>query len=49
MTFALPLRPSLDAVIVAAPGATAVTTPEAETVATCAALDDQETTRPLNG
>ncbi len=41
-----PLLPSLVAVIVALPGATAVTTPLGETVATCDALEDQVTVRP---
>src|SRR6185503_12595033 len=40
--------PSLVAVIVADPAATAVTRPLAETVATAGALLDQVTTRPLN-
>src|SRR5215204_5670426 len=49
MTCAVPLRPSLVAVIVAVPGATAITSPDEETVATCDALDAHETTRPLSG
>jgi len=46
---ALPLRPSLVAVIVALPAATPVTSPLAETVATPAALLDQLTARPVRG
>src|SRR5687768_1686424 len=43
MSCALPLRPSLDAVIVAVPGETAITTPLDATVATWGELDDHET------
>lgn len=43
----VPLFPSLVAVIVAEPGATAVTRPEAETVAAAVALDDHVTVRPV--
>jgi len=43
---AVPLLPSLVAVIVAVPGATAVTTPLLDTVAMAVALDVQVTTRP---
>jgi len=43
----VPLCPSLVAVIVAAPAATPVTKPLAETVATAALLVAQVTTRPL--
>src|ERR1051325_5794720 len=46
---AVPLCPSLVAVIVAEPAATAVTIPLAETVATAAALLDHVMSRPLNG
>src|SRR5258708_39538155 len=46
---AVPLRPSLVAVIVALPAATPVTSPLAETVATPAALLDQLTARPVRG
>jgi hypothetical protein len=45
VTVALPLLPSLVAVIVAEPAATPVTTPVAETVATPVLLDDQVTVR----
>jgi hypothetical protein len=41
-----PLLPSLVAVIVAVPVATAVTRPAGETVAAASLLDDQETVRP---
>jgi len=44
----VPLFPSLVAVIVADPAATAVTSPLAETVATPLALLDQVTARPLS-
>lgn len=47
VTVAMPLRPSLAAVIWATPAATAVTTPVAETVATPGALDDQLMLRPV--
>src|SRR6266853_423552 len=46
---AMPLCPSLVAVIVALPAATPVTSPLAETVATPAALLDQLTARPVRG
>jgi len=49
VTCAVPLRPSLDAVIVAVPGATAITSPDEETVAICGAFDDHATTRPGSG
>ena len=45
---AVPDCPSLVAVIVALPGATAVTTPDEETVATELALLDQVTGRPVS-
>jgi hypothetical protein len=45
---ALPLFPSLVAVITAVPGATAVTTPSAETEATVGVAEDQVTTRPVS-
>ena len=45
VTAAVPLFPSLVAVMVAVPGATAVTKPLAETVATAVALEDQVTGR----
>ena len=48
-TCAVPLRPSLDAVMVAVPGATAITRPDEETDATCDGFDDHVTTRPLSG
>jgi len=44
----VPLFPSLMAVIVAEQGATAVTKPEAETVAAAVALDDHVTVRPVS-
>jgi hypothetical protein len=44
----VPLFPSLVAVIVAEPGATAVTSPEAETVASAVALDDHVTVRSVS-
>src|SRR5439155_14123189 len=47
VTVAVPLCPSLVAVIVAAPAATPVTKPLAETVATAALLVAQVTVRPL--
>ena len=46
VTVAVPLFPSLVAVMVAVPTATAVTTPVFDTVATAWALDAQVTTRP---
>ncbi len=46
---AVPLFPSLDAEIVAAPGEIAVTRPADVTVATCALLVDQATACPPNG
>jgi hypothetical protein len=45
---AVPLRPSLVAVTVAVPAATAVTVPEDDTVATDAALEVQDTERPVS-
>ena len=48
-TVAVPLFPSLVAVIVAAPAATAVTRPLPDTVATAGALLAQVTTRPVRG
>src|SRR5439155_1385158 len=45
---AVPVRPSLEAVIVAVPAATPVTSPELETAAMLAFALDQVTTRPLN-
>ena len=45
---ALPDRPSLVAVMVAEPGATAVTSPELETVATADDDVDHSTTRPVS-
>src|SRR5262245_12043120 len=42
-----PSFPSLEAVITAAPAATPVTTPLAETVATAGSLDAHVTTRPV--
>jgi hypothetical protein len=45
---ALPLLPSLVAVIWVVPATTAVTSPEAETVATAVLLELHVTTRPLN-
>ena len=48
VTDAVPLFPSLVAVIVALPAATAVTTPLFETVATFGALDDHVTVRPVS-
>ena len=47
VTVAVPLCPSLVAVIVAEPAATPVTDPLAETVATAPLLVAQVTTRPL--
>ena len=44
---AVPFCPSLLAVMVAVPAATAVTTPVLDTVATDWLLDDQSTTRPV--
>src|SRR2546422_10123406 len=46
VTAAVPLCPSLVAVIVAAPAATPVTSPVEDTVATVGALDAQVTDRP---
>src|SRR5437867_4437451 len=46
---AVPLCPSLVAVIVAAPAATAVTSPLPFTLATAPLLDCQVMTRPVNG
>src|ERR1700688_4054695 len=46
---AVPLWPSLVAVMVAGPGAMPVTSPLTETVARLELLDVQVTTRPLNG
>src|SRR3989442_12483671 len=46
---ALPLLPSLVAVIVAEPVATPVTRPPVDTIATPGALDAQVTIRPLSG
>src|SRR4051812_26768418 len=43
-----PVTPSLDAVIIAVPPATADTTPELETVATLGAELDQVTVRPVS-
>lgn len=48
VTVAVPLFPSLVAVIVAVPGATAVTTPLLETVATDGVPDDQVTEWPVS-
>lgn len=48
LTAAVPLFPSLVAVMVAEPAATAETTPLAETVATPGALLDHATVRPVN-
>src|SRR6266487_3748023 len=48
VTAAVPLIPSLVAVIVAEPAATAVTRPLAFTVATAALLDVQVTVRPVS-
>ena len=45
---AVPLFPSLDAVIVALPGAMPVTTPDCDTVATAVLLLDHATARPVN-
>src|SRR2546429_8729832 len=47
-TAALPVLPTLVAVIVTAPAATPVTTPLVDTVATVGALDAQVMTRPNN-
>ena len=49
VTLAVPLRPSLVAVIVAVPAATPVTRPAPETVATWALSVVQVTVRPLSG
>src|SRR5437870_3866649 len=47
VTVDFPVFPSLVAVISAVPGATAVTTPSADTVATKVVDEDQATTRPV--
>jgi len=47
VTVAEPARPSLVAVIVAEPATRALTSPEAETVATVVLLDDHVIVRPL--
>ena len=44
----VPLLPPLEAVIVAEPGATALTRPVAETVAVAGALEDHVTVRPVS-
>jgi hypothetical protein len=48
VTEAVPLFPSLVAVICAKPGVTAVTSPFGETIATFVLSDDQVTMRPLS-
>lgn len=48
VTVAVPLFPSLVAVIVIVPAATAVTTPDVVTVASAELLDDHDTARPVS-